>query len=76
MILINVSWCCLFAVDTYTACHVAVHGGNWEALERLLAHDADPETQDNVGRAPLHWAALLPDIDCLDVSIFIIMQKG
>ncbi|XP_041456690.1 neurogenic locus notch homolog protein 2-like isoform X1 [Lytechinus variegatus] len=55
--------------DNYTACHVAVHGGNWEALEKLLAHDADTETQDNIGRAPLHWAALLPDIDCLDMLL-------
>ncbi|XP_071499571.1 uncharacterized protein [Diadema antillarum] len=55
--------------DNYTACHVAVHGGNWDALEKLLAHSAETGVQDSVGRAALHWAAILPDVDCLDMLL-------
>ena len=57
-----------FLQDGSTVLHVAIHDGNYEAVELLLKHQADAGTQDSQGRAPMHWATMLPDTQCLEVS--------
>lgn len=48
-----------------TALHAACAGGHAEAVKILLAHGADLHAIDANGCTPLHYAALLPAVDCV-----------
>ena len=56
--------------DGSTIMHIAVHSGNHIALEMLLQYGANTNIQDSQGRAPLHWAAVIPGTQCLEVCVY------
>ncbi|MCC2647115.1 MAG: putative protein S-acyltransferase 23 [Rickettsiaceae bacterium] len=52
--------------------HWAIRGGNVEAIELLLAQEAEIDATDKIGSSPLHWAARRGDIK---ITKFLI-EKG
>jgi len=54
--------------DGSTAVHRACYSGNDEALQILIQYHANVGIQDDLGRAPAHWASVATTLDCLQVS--------
>ena len=53
--------------ENKTALSWTVRRGDVAATELLLAHGADPNISDNGGHAPIHYAALAKNPDCMAV---------
>nr|GEV86163.1 protein S-acyltransferase 24-like [Tanacetum cinerariifolium] len=61
----------------YQITHVAAQYGQTALLYHIVTKwNADPDTPDNDGRSPLHWAAYKGFADCIRLLLFLDAYRG
>ncbi|KAK9149562.1 hypothetical protein Scep_008319 [Stephania cephalantha] len=61
----------------YQGTHVAAQYGQTHFLYHIVTKwNADPDTPDNDGRSPLHWAAYKGFADCIRLLLFLDAYRG
>ncbi|KAJ9548705.1 hypothetical protein OSB04_021248 [Centaurea solstitialis] len=61
----------------YQTTHVAAQYGQTSLLYHIVTKwNADPDTPDNDGRTPLHWAAYKGFADCIRLLLFLDAYRG